>query len=115
MSLDFNEFQPVDPEVLHVGSDLARHRVRGGESLESLAGECGCTWQDLAVLNFGTEDPDEVNWYLENYVGCTKKAGALYGFCDSDEPGIIRLPKRLEPTPKRARCGVIYVRRFPLE
>lgn len=48
---------------------------------------------ELIEFNFRTRNPREVNWYLENYVGCTKSNdGKNYSFDDSDYPGFIYLP-----------------------
>jgi hypothetical protein len=43
-----------------------------GESLASIAKRHGMTAADLLIYNFRTRHPEEVNWYLGNYVGCKK-------------------------------------------
>jgi hypothetical protein len=74
----------------------ASHRVKTGESLQTLAEQHGLTWQELARFNFGTDDPTEVNRRLAQYVGCTKRSADAksYVFDDSDKPGLIHIPKR---------------------
>ena len=52
---------------------VERHKVRSGESLDSIAKSAGLTWQDLATFNWGTADPDEINLRLRDDIGCTKK------------------------------------------
>lgn len=73
---------------------VTRHKVKTGDTLESLAKSIGSTWQKLAKFNFGTDDPKKINSFLRVQVGCTKKTadGKNYLFDDSDEPGIILLP-----------------------
>ena len=75
---------------------VERHRVRAGESLDSIARSAELTWQDLAAFNWGTTDPDEINRHLRDDVGCTRKTddGANYVFCDFDYPGIVLVPQR---------------------
>src|SRR5688572_27924605 len=78
---------------------FVEHRVRAGETLASIAQTHGLTWQDLTKFNFGTDVPREVNRYLHEVVGCTKrtKDGKNYRFSDSDVPGIIYIPKTPRP------------------
>lgn len=72
------------------------HRVRDGETLESIALQNGLTWQELARHNFGTDIPQEVNQHLRAKVGCTRRTanGQNYIFTSKDEPGIIEIPGR---------------------
>ncbi len=78
-----------------IGPHIARielHKVRSGESLESLAGRCGITWQRLAEFNWGTSSPPEINEHLRDDVGCTQRTpGGNYRFADADNPGIVAL------------------------
>lgn len=75
---------------------IKEHKVRTGESLKSIAEANGLTWQVLAEFNWGTAVPDEINEHLRDEVGCTKKTpdGYNYVFDDTDEPGILYIPKR---------------------
>lgn len=76
-------------------AEIDGHKVHTGETIASLATAAGMTWQALATFNWGTAVPDEINKHLRKDVGCTKKTpdGANYKFDDSDEPGIIYIPK----------------------
>ena len=76
---------------------VKRHRVRAGETLESVAAAAGLTWQKLAKFNFGTEDRKEVNAHLAADVGCSERAAneTDYVFTDEDEPGVLLVPKPL--------------------
>ncbi|ATB30135.1 HET-C-related protein [Melittangium boletus] len=70
------------------------HRVRDGESLDSIARAHGLTWQELARYNFGTDVKDEVSRQLATKVGCRKKTfdGRSYIFTSQDSPGLIQIP-----------------------
>lgn len=72
---------------------MSEHKVKSGESLESLAEKTGTTWQTLAKFNWGTDDPKEINHFLRHEVGCSKKdKDGNYIFDDADDPGIVLLP-----------------------
>ena len=48
---------------------------------------------DIIKFNFATDDPKEVNWFLQELVGCTKsKDGLNYSFSSSDKPGLVYIP-----------------------
>lgn len=94
---------------------IEQHHVKSGETLAGLAVLYGLTWQQLALFNWNTSDPDEINNHLRDDVGCTALApdGRNYIFSNDDSPGIIHIPK------KWARSGLatdrrhtIHVRRF---
>ncbi len=74
---------------------VEEHRVRTGERLDSIAQSAGMTWQGLALFNWGTTDPDEINEHLASKVGCTKKTkdGRNYLFSNRDRPGIVLIPR----------------------
>ena len=80
------------PTILKV----ERHKVRNGESLDSIARSAELNWQDLAAFNWGTTDPDEINVHLRDDVGCTRRTGdgANYVVSDFDYPGIVLVPRR---------------------
>ncbi len=72
------------------------HRVQTGESFVSLASKYGFSdpW-DIIRFNYGTKDPEEVNWYLRELVGCTKtKDGMNYSFDSSDKFGTVYIPPK---------------------
>lgn len=76
-------------------TEIKAHKVRRGETLESIAKANGLTWQMLARFNWGTAQPDQINKHLVADVGCTKrtKDRKNYILDDSDDPGIIYIPK----------------------
>jgi hypothetical protein len=74
----------------------AAHRVKTGDSFVSLAARYGFAdpW-DIIQYNYGTKNPEEVNWYLQELVGCTKsKDGINYSFDSSDRFGIVFIPPK---------------------
>lgn len=74
---------------------VEEHKVRTGETLASIAASAGMSWQDLALFNWGTALPDEINRHLADDVGCTRKTpdGFNYVFTSEDEPGIVSIPR----------------------
>ncbi len=74
---------------------IERHKVREGETLESVAGAAGLTWQQLAKFNWKTDDPKAVNRHLASDVGCTRRTTDKknYVFSNDDDPGIIFVPR----------------------
>lgn len=73
---------------------IVEHKVRTGDTLDSIAKSVGSTWKKVAKFNWGTDDPKQINKFLRTAVGSTKKSkdGKNYIFDDSDRPGIILLP-----------------------
>jgi hypothetical protein len=78
------------------GEVIEEHKVATGETLEGIAAEAGLSWQELAQFNWQTSVPREINAHLKKVVGCTKKTadGKNYMFDDSDDPGIVLVPKK---------------------
>ncbi len=87
----------INPWILHGSKLFHPYRVHSGDTLKNIADRVGCTWQDLAIINWGTDDPNEINWHLEHYFVCQSKVGANYVFTDEDEPGILLLPRQFDP------------------
>jgi len=101
-------------DVLHDRSSLVPYKVRNGDSLESIAKQLNCSWRSLALLNSGTDKPDEINWYLKHFVECKKKAGPNYVFTGDASPGIIWLPRPMSKLgSSRVRRRTIRVARYP--
>ncbi|MBN1209339.1 MAG: LysM peptidoglycan-binding domain-containing protein [Myxococcaceae bacterium] len=76
------------------GQPARKHRVKDGETLDGIARANGLTWQELALHNFGTTVPAEINHQLRTKVGCTKRTadGRNYIFTSQDQPGLLELP-----------------------
>lgn len=76
-------------------AEVEAHRVKTGETLESIARSHGFSWQELAEFNWGTSNPDQINLHLRDDVGCTQKTpdGFNYRFTSEDEPGLVHIPK----------------------
>lgn len=74
-----------------------RYKVQDGDSLQSIASNAGITWQELTKFNWGTDDPDTINRFLREKVGCLRRTrdGNNYIFTSEDDPGIIYIPETL--------------------
>ena len=59
---------------------------------------------DIIIFNFATENPREVNYYLEKYVGCKRLVGNNYSFFLAD-PGTIYLPHPSWRPPAKFKKG----------
>ncbi len=70
------------------------HKVKDSDTWWTLATKSGVDPWWLIQYNFETRDPAEVNWYLQNRVGCVKKTpdGRNFRFTATAKPGIIYLP-----------------------
>ena len=64
------------------------------EDWESVATKFAVGVKDLIYFNFMTDNPDVVNWYLKNYVGCEKvsPSGNNWMFSNKANPGYIYIP-----------------------
>jgi hypothetical protein len=67
------------------------------EGWASVARKYGLDVRRLIRFNFETENSDEVNWYLRNYVGCDVATDDRQNwmFSSSANPGIIYLPNKV--------------------
>jgi hypothetical protein len=76
---------------------LRAYPVRNGDNWWSLQKRFSLhdPWT-LIRYNFRTDSPAEVNWYLREYLGCTKTTadGKNYCFSDAAKPGLLYLPRR---------------------
>jgi hypothetical protein len=89
------------------------YKVTSKDTLDSIAKANGMTWKQLARFNWGTDVPREINRYLRDCVGCTKKTkdGNNYMFDDSDDPGIVYIPREWRRSGLACRqTHVIHVR-----
>ena len=85
-------------------ANIKEYKVKNGDTRNKLASDAGISWQDLAVFNWATEDPDQVNRFLYSLVGCRKrlipptksktKKKSKYVFTSDDDPGIIFIPQQ---------------------
>lgn len=71
----------------------------GGESWFTIAKKFGIDAKDLVSYNFRTNDPNEINWYLANYVGAPaprsgEKYYSFFGakYDESKKTGVIFIP-----------------------
>jgi hypothetical protein len=70
------------------------YKVKDGDMWQNVAKKHKISSKKLIYFNFRTNNTDEVNWYLENYVGCKKQTldKNNYMFSSSADPGIIFIP-----------------------
>ena len=100
-----------------------RYRVgrKKGESWVTIAEDFRLDPWRLIKFNFLTEDPDEVNWYLREYVGCKDMTQDRnnWKFSARAEPGVIYVPRtahRADPDsicrpPSKSMRGSLQSRR----
>ena len=63
------------------------------EDWKTVAADFNVNVEYLLYYNFQTNDPDVVNWYLRNYVGCKKSRDGLnWAFSADMNPGLIYIP-----------------------
>lgn len=94
---------------------IEKHKVKSGETLKSLAESHGLTWQQLALFNWNTSDPDEINIHLRENVGCRSRTadGNNYVFTNEDSPGIVYIPSKfVKAGLATGRTHTIHVRPF---
>ena len=78
-------------------ADVDTRQVSDGDDLVKLGQVVDLSWEELANFNFGTDEPDEVNGQLRDLVGCTQPdRRGNYSFHDSDDPGLMFLPKQFK-------------------
>lgn len=74
-----------------VVAELTQHRVRTGDTLESIAQAYGTNAKQLALFNWGASDDQSVQEALQDYVGCSKRSpdGRRLQLDDADRPGVV--------------------------
>jgi hypothetical protein len=72
-----------------------RYKVQDGDDWGKVAALFKMDTQALIRFNFNTNDPAEVNWYLERNVGCKDKDknGLNWKFSSRAQPGFIYFPR----------------------
>lgn len=75
--------------------EVEEHKVKSGETPAGLAEGIGISLAALARFNWGTDDPGEIADHLRHDVGCTKTGDQVgsWPLDDTDDPGVILLPK----------------------
>ncbi len=90
----------------------APYRVKDGDNWWSIAAANRVDVGKLMTFNFNTSNPDEINWYLREKVGCRLETPDHdnYRFSSQDSPGIIYIPK-VAPAP----CPNDFSKSFEIE
>jgi hypothetical protein len=96
------------------GSLLLPHKVSDNESFETLALKYGVTAKEIALHNFGTSDPNEINWYLREYVGCKvpTRDQRNWRFSSTAAPGLVYIPDRGTPMSPMAASAMKLIDEF---
>jgi len=86
-------FQKVGGVTIKVGTVISVGNTGPGENWWSLARAHQVRPWEIIRFNFDTDVPEEVNWYLHEYVGCHQLGprGRNYRFEDA-RPGLILMP-----------------------
>lgn len=89
------------PRIPENGPQI-KHRVSNDESFVTIASKHQIDVWKLIRHNFQTDNPDEVNWYLREYVGCNvaTEDRKNWKFSSSSHPGNIYIPitnRKTEP------------------
>jgi hypothetical protein len=82
------------PSPAHLASGTP-YKVKDGDNWWSIADANRVDVGVLITFNFKTSNPDEINWYLREKVGCRLETPDHdnYRFSSSDVPGTIYIPK----------------------
>lgn len=74
--------------------EMEEYKVKTGDTIDSIARKARLSWQRLALFNWGTCEPSEINRYLFAEVGCRKRTRqGNYVFDDADDPGVLQIPR----------------------
>jgi hypothetical protein len=101
------------PSPAHLASGTA-YKVKDGDDWSSIARANGVDAGALIAFNFKTSNPDEINWYLREKVGCRMESPDRdnYKFSSRDVPGIIYIPKVAAPP---SPCPYDFSKSFEIE
>jgi hypothetical protein len=102
------------PSPVHLASGTP-YKVKDGDNWWSIAAANRVDVGALITFNFKTSNPDEVNWYLREKVGCRLETPDHdnYRFSSRDVPGTIYIPKVAPPPPPP--CPNDFSRSFEIE
>nr|AUN36855.1 hypothetical protein [uncultured bacterium] len=114
---------PVSPSL--VPPEGTAYHVQDFDTWASIASEHHRDAWELIAFNFRTRDPDEVSWYLREYVGCTQVApdghnwdftSGITGGKGAWKGGVIYLPPEnvsFEPMPVLGQSDALLSSRLP--
>jgi hypothetical protein len=76
------------------GSRYPPYQVRDGDTWSTVAQKYSVEVSTLLMHNFATTNPNEINWYLREYVGCNVATNDRLNWCFSSSatPGLIYVP-----------------------
>ncbi len=81
--------QANNESLTSIANTLSGQRIHGSNEfyLDNL------TWDLIARFNYGTDVPEEINWYLENFNGTETVVGNNYALTNSDTYPWLWIPK----------------------
>ncbi len=99
MPLEKAPANPVPPTYVPPGG--TPYKVKDRDSWATVAASCGVSPLKLVEFNFGTREPQEINWYLHYRVGCNAvtRDHHNYMFSAAASPGVIYLPPTATGSP----------------
>jgi hypothetical protein len=94
------DWKPYIGEKYKEWNSYKTYKVHTKDNLQTIARKIrerlkvNWSWEDLALYNWGTASPEEINWYLYHFVGCRTETEDGYNlkFTDQDSPGLIYVP-----------------------
>ena len=105
--------EKIPAQLIHRGyipSDFRPHKIKNGDSWNTLAKLHDMEVWELIYENFKTRNPSEINWYLKNFVGCVDKTtdGHNWIFSENAKPGIVYVPvqKNIIPIGSKTNTSV---------
>ena len=112
--------QPATPSP-RVPANSDPYNVTDQDDWFSVARRCNMDVWALIRFNYPTLPASnsqaalEVNWYLENYVGCKKLTADKKNYCfsSSASPGFVYIPKPGGPTPPPAPTPTVTLNFTP--
>ena len=105
-----NPFDNHDTDIKEGKTEIYIHKVKKGESLESIARKYNVPWEDIALETFGTKEPHEINAILEKW-GCIKVVDN-YAFRGWEENNKERLKVPVTPLILEAEQGAQWFTQF---
>lgn len=86
----------LNSQIFHEAGNVGEVVIAEGDTLESIADELGCTPEDVAAVNWATEDSGDVEWYLQNEFAGEKNPEGQLAFTSADAGETLLVPQAVE-------------------
>lgn len=105
--------RPVRRADKHALVDVVEHRVRDGDTWESVAERYQLDPDHLMRFNFDTTDPIRIQVAMSSHIGCWRRDPDTHDlvFSDSDEPGVLLIPQDWQRSVTTGYEHILRVRR----